>query len=505
MDRYYITTPIYYPSGEPHLGHVYTTTCADAVARHHRLMGRDVFFLTGTDEHGVKMVNTAAKEGVTPKEMADRYAATFRETFERLGMSNDHFIRTTDPDHEAAVTKIVEKLQANGDIYKAKYEGWYDEGEERFVPENEAKANDFKSDVSGRPLVRHEEETYFFKLTKYVPQVLAHIESNPDFIRPESRRNMVLAGLRKEGDGAVEDLSISRASIDWGVPMPGDPAHVLYVWIDALSNYITALNYPDGERFSTYWPASHHLIGKEILWFHAVYWPAMLMALGEDLPRRLFAHGWWTSEGQKMSKSLGNYVGLAELDEFAGLYGEDAVRYYLLWAAPFGNDLDFSRGELHRSYEELQKVLGNLLNRVGKMVGKYRDGVVPNAKVAPEDAELADAVALLPERIDHAYRDFRLQEAATMPIDLCRAANGYIDRTEPFKLAKDEARADRLDQVLSLSTRAVHAALVALRPVLRDKADDGLRQLGVDPAAGYDATPAKLGEVRPLFPRVEVE
>jgi methionyl-tRNA synthetase len=275
-DTFYITTPIYYPNAEPHLGHVYTTICTDAIARYHRLRGDDTFFLTGTDEHGIKMVKTAEEKQTTPAALAEANARIFQDLWPELKVSNDDFIRTTSERHKAGVKAIVEKMIARDDIYLGSYEGWYDEGQEEFITESTAKEQDYKSAVSGRPLVRYKEPTYFFRLKKYVPQVLAHIEANPRFIQPESRRNEVISKLK----AGVEDLSISRATLKWGIAMPNDPGHVLYVWIDALSNYITALGYgqADDSRYRRYWPGVH-LIGKEILWFHTVYWPAMLMSI----------------------------------------------------------------------------------------------------------------------------------------------------------------------------------------------------------------------------------
>ncbi|MEM6314970.1 MAG: class I tRNA ligase family protein, partial [Planctomycetota bacterium] len=356
------------------------------------------------------------------------------------------------------------------------------------------------SDVNRQPLVQHSEETYFFRLTKYLPKLVEHIEANPNFIQPDARRNKVLAELK----GDVGDLSISRGSLAWGVPMPNDPSHVVYVWIDALSNYITALGYAsdDASKLEKFWPVSHHLIGKEILWFHTVYWPAMLMSLGLPLPTQVFAHGWWTADGAKMSKSMGNFIGLAEVDALAEKYSLDAVRYYLLWAAPFGNDLDFSAGELHRSYEELQKVLGNLVQRVLKMANNYRGGVVPAGTPNDLDNALLAKVHELPAKLDAAWSTFALQDAATLPMDLAREVNAYIDQTEPFKLAKDESQSDRLDAVLQTALVAVHAVLAGLLPVLPDKAAAGLAQLNAD-ASTQIAAGHQLGKPEALFPRVE--
>ncbi len=509
---FYITTPIYYPSGEPHLGHVYTTTCADAVARYHRLAGTETFFLTGTDEHGTKMVQTAEKRGVTPGELADSFAEQFQSAFAELKISNDDFIRTTQPRHKQAVQKIVEQFVANGDLYLGAYEGWYDEGEENFVTETEAKANEFKSPVSGRPLKRFSEPSYFFKLSKYAPAVLDYIEKNPGFVRPESRRNEVLSKLRQ----GVSDLSVSRSSLKWGIELPNDPAHVLYVWVDALSNYITALGYgsDDDGKFKQFWPADVHLIGKEILWFHTVYWPAMLMSLGLPMPKCVYAHGWWTVNAAKMSKSLGNFVGLEDLRKITDAYGLDALRYYLLRAAPFGSDLTWGEDDFSKAYQELSNVLGNCLNRVVKMVGKYRDGVLPEAKEAGEaDALLLGPTRDLPGRVAAAYENLELQEAVTAPLELARAANGYIEATEPFKLAKDPAKADRLDAVLHHAAQAVYAALVGLLPAMPEKAAAGLAQLGVESGGRslddlFKNPPRpgqQLGEGTPLFPRIETD
>src|SRR5687768_3247338 len=321
---FYITTPIYYPNGEPHLGHAYTTLAADAIARYHRLAGHDTFFLTGTDEHGVKMVKTAEKENLEPRQLADANVAIFQQTWKEFEITHDDFIRTSSDRHVKAVQEIVNKLLANGDIYLGAYEGWYDEGQEEFVTETEAKDKEYKSAISGRPLMRYKEPTYFFRLKKYVPQVLAYIEQNKQFIQPESRRNEVLSKLK----AGVEDLSVSRATLKWGIPMPNDPGHVLYVWIDALSNYTTALGYgsDDDSKFRKFWPADVHLIGKEIMWFHTVYWPAMLFALDLPLPEKVYAHGWWTADGKKMSKTLGNFIDLAKLRGVIASYGRSEER-----------------------------------------------------------------------------------------------------------------------------------------------------------------------------------
>ncbi|MFN4241964.1 MAG: methionine--tRNA ligase [Tepidisphaerales bacterium] len=475
-ERFYITTPIYYPNGEPHLGHLYTTLCADTVARYMRLTGRDVFFLTGTDEHGVKMVKSAAEVGTTPDQLADRNARVFQETFRRWHMSNDDFIRTTQDRHKTAVQEIVRRLLASGDIYLGSYEGWYDEGQEEFVTESNAKAQDYKSAISGRPLTRYSEPTYFFRLGRYVPRIIDHIERNPAFVRPESRRNEVLSKLRM----GVDDLSISRPSLKWGIPMPNDPGHVLYVWIDALSNYVTALGMPPGDGRG-YWPASVHLIGKEILWFHAVYWPAMLMALGWPLPKQLFAHGWWTAEGKKMSKSMGNFIDIDRLDRYAATYTQDAVRYYLLRAAPFGSDLDFAEADFIKAFNELADLPGNGLNRVIRMLGSYEGGRVPeltDARLEPQDRQLLAQADALAGELARAYGELELQAAALQPIELARSVNGYIEATAPFKM-KDPSLRTRRATVLAVAARALAVVYVGLLPVLPEKAVAALAQLGI--------------------------
>lgn len=509
-DRFYITTPIYYPNGEPHLGHVYTTLCADVLARYHRLCKQKTWFLTGTDEHGVKMVKTALEKKITPQALADQNVAVFESLWKELKVSHDDFIRTTSDRHKAGVTRIVEKMLASGDIYLGAYEGWYDEGQEEFVTENNAKDADYKSVVSGRPLVRYKEPTYFFKLSKYIPQVTAAIESDVLLVRPDSRKNEVLSKLKQ----GVEDLSISRSSLTWGIPLPNDPKHVLYVWVDALSNYVTALGYPDGENYRNFWPVDIHLIGKEILWFHAVYWPAMLLSLNEPLPKMVFAHGWWTSEGKKMSKTLGNFVDIDKLRTAIETYSLDALRYYLLRAAPFGSDLDWKDAELATTYAELGNVVGNLLNRTLNMIGKYRQGKVPPLGAVTEtDKGLQTQIASIEQSLNAAYGSVDLQRCVLIPIELARAANAYIDVTRPFSLAKDPQKSAELDTVLNLCANACKRILGALLPVLPEKAVVGLAQLNVSmdevsiQQLLRDDLPAahQLSVPEVLFPKIETK
>jgi methionyl-tRNA synthetase len=510
--HFYITTPIYYPNGEPHLGHVYTTLAADAIARYHRLSGDDTFFLTGTDEHGLKMVKTAAAEGVDPRQLADRNVAIFQAFWKEIDVSHDYFIRTSSEAHKTSVAEIVRRLTAAGDIYLGSYEGWYDEGQEEFVTETEAKAAGYKSVISGKPLAKDSEPSYFFRLGKYAGRILEYIERHPEFVRPESRRNEVVSKLK----AGVEDLSISRATLKWGIPMPHDPGHVLYVWIDALSNYITALGYGSSEqsKFNQYWPADVHLIGKEILWFHAVYWPAMLFSLGLEPSRQVFAHGWWTSGGRKMSKSLGNFIDLAKLRGLIAGHSLDALRYYLLRAAPFGTDLDFNEVDFTKSFNELADVVGNCLNRTIKMIGSYRGGRLPAVSdLETIDRDLLAAAAALPRQLATAYEKLELQQCALLPVELGRAANGYIEATQPFKMAKDPEKARRLDTVLAVATEAIRKTLIGLLPILPQKASAGLRQLGQEPEGKslpelFSAPPPAgtvLGQPQPLFPKLHVQ
>ena len=514
---FYITTPIYYPNGEPHLGSIYTTVICDVLARYHRLRGRRTYFLTGTDEHGTKMAKAAASAGVEPGELAGRYAGIFQDVWRELGITNDDFIRTTEPRHKDRVAKIVENLLAAGDIYLGSYSGWYDESQEEFVTETEAKKNDYKSAISRKPLTRYVEPSYFFRLSRYVPKVLAHIEAHPQFIRPESRRNEVTSKLR----AGVDDLSISRATLKWGIRMPNDPEHVLYVWIDALSNYVTALGHPalregDDALFREFWPADVHVIGKDILWFHTVYWPAMLMSLGLPLPATVAAHGWWVNPrtGGKGGKTTGGITTLHEIRELRDRYGFDTLRYYFLRAAPFGSDLEWNLQELDKANTELANVVGNLLNRVLTMVNKPpRDGLLPAATGAVEqiDRDLRARADDLPAQLAAAYERLDLQQCALLPVEVARAANGFIDNTAPFKLAKDPTKVDRVDSILNLAAHAAHCVLLGLLPILPEKAAAGLAQLGVevrpDALAGATCEPLRpghrVGQGQPLFPRAD--
>ncbi len=502
MNKFYITTPIYYANAEPHLGHVYTTICADAVARFHRLVGDETFLLTGTDEHGLKMLQTAAQQGLQPNELADRISASFQGIWQELGISHDHFIRTTSLEHKSCVQQILVRLEQNGDVYLGKYEGWYDEGQEQFVTETEARSRGYLA-FNRKPLVRFSEPSYFFRLSKYANPLRRFLLENLEFIQPADRQREVVSKLQE----GLEDLSISRASLSWGIPFPSDPKHVVYVWIDALSNYISSVDYGSAGPRWGYWPADVHLIGKEILWFHAVYWPALLLSLGLPLPRKIVAHGWWLADGRKMSKTEGNFVGLEQLRKVIGEYGVDGLRYYLLRAAPFGNDLNWLDSELERSFAELSNVLGNGLNRILRMLHAYRGGMVPRAgELLPVDEALQRKTEALLPTVRNDYEGFDLQQCALAPIELARAVNVYIDETAPYKLARKPEAQGRLNTILNLSVGAIHQALAALIPVLPEKAPAGLLQLGVDASclswSGLSSgLPAgwKVAEGSPLF------
>jgi methionyl-tRNA synthetase len=489
IETFYITTPIYYVNDAPHIGHSYTTIACDVLARYHRACGRRVRLLTGTDEHGIKIVKSAAEKGVTPRQLADSVVVHFQSLWQDLNISHDDFIRTSEPRHEQRVQEIIRRLVAKDEIYAGSYEGWYDETQEEFVTESTARETEYKSAISGKPLTRYSEKTYFFRLSKWIPALKQHILAHPDCIQPVSRRNEVLSKLEQ----GVEDLSISRASEKlggWGIPMPNDPTHSVYVWIDALSNYYTALGCPgvgdeNDNRFADFWPANLHVIGKDILWFHAVYWPCMLMALGIELPRTVFAHGWWTSDGKKMSKTAGNFISREMILELCHEYHRDVYRYFVLREVPFGNDGDFSRDAFKLRYNtELATGVGNLLSRTVNMIGRYFDGKVPapgaeDPQAQPVRAAAEELLTAAPAAMAacqfHAYLDKVLA--------LATATDKFIEVTEPFKLAKLPDQRERLAGILYVCAEAVRIVLNYLLPFMPEKAAEGLAQLGLDAAA----------------------
>ncbi|MDV2503160.1 MAG: methionine--tRNA ligase [bacterium] len=505
---FYVTTPIYYVNDVPHIGHAYTTLAADVLARYHRLRGREVFFLTGTDEHGQKVQRSAAEQGLEPIELADRTVERFQAVWEALHISNDDFIRTTEPRHRRAVEAIFRRIDEAGDIYPGEYEGLYCVPCETFWTELQVGEGGCPS--CGRPVETVREKSYFFRMSRYEKRLLEHIERHPEFIQPESRRNEILSFVRQ----GLRDLSISRTTFDWGLPVPTDPSHVLYVWFDALTNYLTAPGLgTDPERFERIWPADVHLIGKDILRFHAVYWPTFLMAAGLPLPRVVFGHGWWTVEGQKMSKSLRNVVDPLWLIE---TYGVDAVRYFLLREVSFGADGDFShRAFIGRLNADLANDLGNLLSRTVGMIQKYCDGVVPEPS---EETALEAAFRERAESVMAAQDGFMaqcaFQKALINIFELVAAANKYVDETAPFKLAKREADRSRLRTVLYTLAEGLRFLRLLVDPYMPTTAAKIGCQLGIpalepdrpfDEVARWGGTEGgqTIHEGPMLFPRIE--
>ena len=479
MTPYYITTAITYPNGEPHVGHAYEYIATDAIARFKRLDGFDVRFLTGTDEHGLKMVETAAAEGIPTAELARRNSDVFQRLQEKLNISFDRFIRTTDADHHQASKEIWRRMAAAGDIYLDTYSGWYSVRDERFFVESETALVDGTRIAveTGTPVTWTEEQTYFFRLSAYADKLLAHYQANPDFIAPEVRRNEVVSFV----SGGLRDLSISRTSFDWGVKVPEHPDHVMYVWVDALTNYLTGVGYPDteSELFRRYWPADLHMIGKDIIRFHTVYWPAFLMSAGIELPRRVFAHGFLLNRGEKMSKSVGNTVAP---DALVDTFGVDQVRYFLLREVPFGQDGSYSEeGIITRINTDLANELGNLAQRSLSMVAKNLDGIAPRpGDFTADDTELLAAADGLLDRV-RAEFDAQAMHLALEAIWLMLgAANRYFSAQQPWVLRKSESEADqvRFATVLYTTCEVVRIAALLIQPVMPESAGKLLDLLG---------------------------
>ena len=473
---YYITTAIAYTSGKPHIGNVYEIVLADSIARYKRQIGYDVRFQTGTDEHGQKVEEKAKQAGVSPKEFVDKVSAEIRQQFDVMNLSYDKFIRTTDEDHERSVQHIFKKLYDQGDIYKGKYKGMYCQECEAFYTKSQLTA-DGKCPVCGSDVKPMEEEAYFFRMSKYAPRLIQYIEDHPEFIQPESRKNEMINNFLKPG---LQDLCVSRTSFTWGIPVSFDPKHVIYVWIDALSNYITGLGYdpdePYTELYKKYWPADLHLVGKDIIRFHTIYWPIMLMALGEPLPKQVFGHPWLLTGSDKMSKSKGNVI---YADDLVNLFGVDAVRYIMLHEMPFAQDG-------HVSYElmidlinsNLANNLGNLVNRTISMQNKYFNGKVTNPGVSePVDEELKQKAMETVKTVDAKMSELRVADSIDAIFELLDRSNKYIDETTPWSLAKDSEKVSRLATVLYNLLEAIRISAVLLRPYLPETSEKILDQL----------------------------
>ena len=506
---YYITTPIYYVNDKPHIGHAYTTLACDVLARFKRLDGFDVFFLTGTDEHGQKVQQAAEKAGIAPQTFTDQVSQNFRDLMPLLNYSNDDFIRTTEARHKKACAVLWQKLVDAGEIYLGKYGGWYAVRDEAYYTEDELKDGPGGKKIapSGAECEWVEEESYFFRLSAWQDRLLAFYDKNPDFILPETRRNEVISFVK----GGLKDLSVSRSRLNWGVPVPGDDRHVMYVWIDALTNYLTAAGYPDegSDSFRKYWPADLHLVGKDILRFHAVYWPAFLMGAGVEPPKRVFAHGWWTVEGEKMSKSLGNVIAPADLVE---KYGVDPARYFLLREVPFGNDGDFNHAQaLLRINSDLANGLGNLAQRTLSMIQKNCDGKVPahGAFLKDDEVLLEAAQVRMLEHVRHELNLQRFHKALEVIWQVVYDANAYIDAQAPWTLKKTDPA--RMATVLYILAETVRCLALVMQPFTPAGAEKLLDQLAV-PAdnrqftmlgAGSALTPGtNLPAPQGIFPRI---
>ena len=509
MDKYYITTAIAYTSRKPHIGNTYEIILTDAIARFNRYLGKDVFFLTGTDEHGQKIQQIAEETGVTPKEYVDNIAGQIKELADLLNISYDKFIRTTDDYHEAAVQAIFKKLYDQGDIYKSEYEGWYCTPCESFWTETQLV--DGKCPDCGREVQKTKEEAYFFKMSKYQDKLLKHIEENPDFIQPESRKKEMVNNFLKPG---LQDLCVSRTSFTWGVPVEFDPKHVVYVWIDALSNYITALGYtPDkkGELYNKYWPADVHIIGKDILRFHTIYWPIMLMALGEELPKQVFGHPWMLFGEEKMSKSRGNTI---YADDLVRHFGVDAVRYYSLHEMPFAQDGNITCDVfISRFNSDLANTLGNLVNRTVSMINKYFDGeLISNSVSGDFDDDLKAIATGAFAKVEEKMKTLHVADSLDVIWSVVNRANKYIDETEPWILAKSEDTKERLATVLynlAETIRIIASLLSSFMPETAEKIKAQIKaeDISLDSIKNFGGLKvgSKVGVAEPMFLRVDAE
>jgi methionyl-tRNA synthetase len=493
-EPFYITTAISYPNGPPHIGHAYEAIAADAIARFQRAQGRDVRFKTGTDEHGLKMAQAARAEGIEPRAFADKMSRLFQNMCDTLNVSYDRFIRTSQSDHYRASQAIWKAMEANGDLYLDRYEGWYSVRDEAYYEEEELSADDDGTKLSpqGTPVEWTVEESWFFRLSKYQQPLLDHYAANPEFIRPESRRNEVVRFV----EGGLKDLSISRTSFDWGVPVPGSGNHVMYVWLDALTNYITGLGYPDDTpQWRRYWPADVHLIGKDVVRFHAVYWPAFLMSAGIELPKQVYGHGFLLSRGEKMSKSVGNVVDPMLLAE---KFGVDALRYFLLREVPFGQDGSYSAEAIVlRANAELANSFGNLAQRTFSMIHKNLDGILPAQGEAPDDVQLLELVnRAAGEEVPEAFERFAFSIGIEAWLRAVFACNAYVDTQAPWTLRKTDP--DRMAAVLGTLVAAVRELTRAIAPIVPEAADKLLTLID----AGEGGAP--IPQPTPLFPRLEL-
>jgi methionyl-tRNA synthetase len=508
--RRYLTTPIFYASGKPHIGHAYTTFLADTLARYYRQTGAPVLFLTGTDEHGQKMQEEADRRGITPRQLADEMAGRFQAAWESMEVSFDRFIRTTEQEHVAVVQAFFQQLYDRGQIYSDLYRGWYCVHEERYWTEKDLGPGQTCPDCN-RPVQEIEEKNYFFRMSEYQDRLVRHIEENGDWIVPAVRRNEILGFLQKP----LSDLSVSRPKtrLSWGVTLPFDDEHVSYVWVDALINYLTASGAIDPDRppeaqgfvdpSAGWWPCDLHIIGKDILTTHAVYWPTLLMAVGLPVPRQILSHGWWVVGESKMSKSLGNVIDpLALREEF----GTDAVRWFLIREMPTGDDATYTPERFLTRYEELANVLGNLASRVMSMVGKYRDGVVPHGADDGLASEIEEAIG----NVSQAMESYRLHEALGTAMDLARRANGYVETREPWAQAKDPEQSELLDETLASLVRCLVVLTALFFPVIPAKMEELAARLGLDHVptladarlVTVGGRPVRKGE--PLFPRTSL-
>lgn len=528
MTPFYITTPIYYVNDKPHIGHCYTTLIADVFARFQRLIrgeGKSVFLLTGTDEHADKVVTSAAQHNTTPQAWADQNAAAFKAAFAFMGISNDDFIRTTEPRHKTKVVEYIQELQKSGDIYKGEYTGWYDEGQEEYVTETAARENDFKSKINKKPLVKRTEPCYFFKLSQYQAKLRDLIESNTLRIAPDARKQEVLGRLKPPA--VLNDVPISRPvtsdpATQWGIRVPGDDANRIYVWIDALFNYLSTVDTPDRKHF---WPPAAHMLGKDILWFHAVIWPAMLLALKRPLPACTYGHGWWVSEGEKMSKSLGNFIDLPKLQAYASRYSLDALRWYLATQGPLGgNDADFSHAKFVEVYNaDLANGIGNCASRVSNMIGKYFDGRVPQSLgldrfTRKEESELSKTIAELASYPATNIAKLQLADALVPAKAIVAVIDDFISRTKPFSIAKAEptspcidpnfrgTNAESLATILYNCAEGVRIASLLFSPAMPTKMADLWKRWNCAPPPGVPlADLCKWGGPHSLKPGTPIE